>query len=114
MDPSHLQQHLQDLAGRQHFLRTLPPDSERYKLWLGDLVEVVNVAYGPDSPEMAAVRDALAGRPRVPAEASESERRMQYLARLAALADLIERCERTAGVSPGAADGDRGLRDGNG
>ena len=93
MDARHLHQHLKDLSGRQHFLRTLRPDSDRYKLWLGDVVELINVAYGVDSVEMAELRAALTGGSRPPAEAADAERERVYLARLDALAALLGRLE---------------------
>ncbi|MGE0543830.1 MAG: hypothetical protein AB7R89_27000 [Dehalococcoidia bacterium] len=95
MDTAHLRHHIQDLAGRRYFLRTLRPDGERYKLWLGDLVEFVNVTYGPDSEEMAALRATLTSRPRLGADATEAERVRDYLDRLDALAALLDRYERT-------------------
>ena len=94
MDARHLRQHLKDLSGRQHFLRTLRPDSDRYKLWLGDLVEFVNVAYGPDSPEMTELRAVVTGRVRLPAEATDAERERAYLERLDQLAAVLDRYER--------------------
>jgi hypothetical protein len=93
MDAAHLRHHLQDLANRRFFLRTLKPDTDRYKLWLGDLVEFVNVAYGPDSEEMASLRATLTGRPRLAADATETERVHDYLERIDALAALLERYE---------------------
>jgi hypothetical protein len=104
MDASHLRHHLHDLSERQRFLRTLRPDSDRYKLWLGDLVEFVNVAFGADSPELASLRAALTNRPRLPAEATDAERQREYLHRLEALAAVIESCERAAD-GPTSADG---------
>jgi hypothetical protein len=94
MDAAHLRHHLQDLANRRFFLRTLKPDSDRYKLWLGDLVEFVNVAYGPDSEEMASVRATLTARTRPAADATETERVRDYLERIDSLAALLERYER--------------------
>jgi hypothetical protein len=91
MDTRHLRAHLQELIGRRQFLATLKPDSERYKLWLGDVVELVNVAYGGDSAEMAELRGALTGRPRLPATAEAAEREREYLARLEALGEVLER-----------------------
>ncbi len=94
MDSRHLRQHLKDLGGRQHFLRTLRPDSDRYKLWLGDLVEFVNVAYGAQSPEMAALRSVLTDRARPPADATDAERERDYRERLDGLAALLVDYER--------------------
>lgn len=96
MDAAHLRHHLQDLAGRRYFLRTLKPNGERYKLWLGDFVEFVNVAYGPDSPQMVNLRGVLTGRPRIASDAAEDERVRDYLDRLESLGDLLDRLERDA------------------
>lgn len=104
MDASHLRHHLHELAERQRFLRTMRPDSDRYKLWLGDLVEFVNAAYGPDSPELASLRAVLTGRARLPAAATDAERQREYLRRLEALAAVIEGYEQAA-HGPTLADG---------
>jgi hypothetical protein len=96
MDAAHLRHHIQDLAGRRYFLRTLKPDGERYKLWLGDLVEFINVAYGADSPQMSDLRGVLTTRPRLSANATDDERVGDYLGRLESLGDLLERFERDA------------------
>lgn len=96
MDAAHLRHHLQDLSGRRYFLRTLRPDTERYKLWLGDLVELVNVAYGPASSEMGELRTILVEHPRIPAGAAEEERVRDYLERLEAFGRLLERMEQGA------------------
>jgi hypothetical protein len=96
MDAAHLRHHLQDLAGRRYFLRTLKPDGERYKLWLGDLVEFVNVAYGSDSSQMSDLRGVLTARPRLSPDATDDERVREYLDRLEALGDLLDRFERDA------------------
>lgn len=85
MDATHLRGHLADLRGRIPFLRTLRPDSDRYKLWLGDLIEFVNVAYGPDSAALAEARTVLLQAGRLPADAPDTAREQHYLARLAAL-----------------------------
>ena len=94
MDTKHLRAHLQELIGRRQFLATLKPDSGRYKLWLGDVVELVNVAYGGESEEMRELRAALTGRPRLTATTDEAERERDYLARLDALGDVLERLAR--------------------
>jgi hypothetical protein len=112
MDPSHLRHHLRDLSERQRFLRTLRPDSDRYKLWLGDLVEFVNVAYGADSPELASLRAVLTDRPRLSAEATEAERQREYLQRLEALAAVIDSCERATDGPTGADGSKNGAGDG--
>ncbi len=94
MDSNHLRGHISDLRGRLRFLRTLTPDSDRYKLWLGDLVEFVNVAYGPRSAEMAYLRATLTGRARPSPEATDAERVRLYLDRLDALGAVLDGYER--------------------
>jgi hypothetical protein len=94
MDSRHLRHLLQDLIDRRHFVRTLRPDSDRYKLWLGDLVEVVNDAYGPDSAELRELRGLLAGRPRPDRGAAEAARERDYLARVDALGEYLDRLRR--------------------
>jgi hypothetical protein len=100
MDIDHIRHHLQDLSGRRYFLRTLKPDTDRYKLWLGDMVEFVNVAYGAGSGEMSELRAVLTSRPRLPVDATEEERVRDYVERLEALGALLDRFE-------GRADGGR-------
>jgi hypothetical protein len=90
MDPSHLRQHIDELRGRLPFLRALRPDSDRYKLWLGDVVELVNVAYGLDSPQMARLRATLREHARLPPDATEADRGRLYLDRLDALTALLD------------------------
>src|SRR5687768_16529130 len=97
MDPSHLRHHIQELRGRHAFLRALRPESDRYKLWLGDVVELVNVAYGPDSSHMARLRAVLRDHARRPAGATEAERERRYLDRLDALMALLEEFARAIG-----------------
>ena len=94
MEPRHLRAHLLELAGRREFLRSLAPDTDRYKLWLGDLFEFVNVAYGPDSEELRELRGALTGRPRLSPDAPEEERAQEYRERLEALGGTLERFAR--------------------
>jgi hypothetical protein len=97
MDATHLRRHLQDLSGRRYFLRTLQPDTDRYKLWLGDLVEFVNVAYGPGSPELTDLRDLLTRYRRAAADSSSADRSQEYLERLEALGAFLDRLDNEAG-----------------
>ena len=94
MDANHQRQHLKDLRGRLHFLRTLVPESDRYKLWLGDLVEFVNVAYGPASDEMARLRAVITAHTRLRTAGTDTDHVMRYLQRLDALDALLEEFER--------------------
>lgn len=92
MDPAHARLHLEELRGRAVWLRALTPDTPRYKLWLGDLVEFTRVVFGLDSPEMAAVREVLAAR--LPPDADETARVRDYVRRLDRLIALIDRFAR--------------------
>jgi len=96
MDAGHLRQHLRELIERGPFVRSLRPDTERYKLWLGDIVELVNVVYGVDSAEMGELRAAIGGRARLSAEATEAERQRDYVERVDALAAVLRGYERNA------------------
>jgi hypothetical protein len=89
MDPRHARQHLEELRGAAVWLRSATPDSPRYKLWLGDLVEFVRVVFGLDSPQMAEMRGVIAGH-RLPAGADEDARLHDYLARLDRFINLID------------------------
>lgn len=82
MDSAHLRQHLADLRGRVHFLRTLRPESERYKLWLGDMIELTHITEGVDSARMTALRAVLTSQPRLDSDAPEQAQTEAYLARL--------------------------------
>jgi len=92
MDPAHARLHLEELRGRAVWLRALTPDTPRYKLWLGDLVEFTRVVFGLDSPEMAAVREVLAVP--LPPDADETTRVQDYVRRLDRLIALIDRFAR--------------------
>lgn len=89
MEPAHRLHHLRDLTDRQRFVRTLTPDSDRYKLWLGDVVEFLNVGYGADSAEMVRLREALVSRPRVAPDAPHGERERAYLDQVDAITALL-------------------------
>jgi hypothetical protein len=90
MTTPHLRHRLHELRNTLRWLRTLSPDGQRYKLWLGDLVEWVHDAFGPGSPQMARVRGVLTDRPRPPRDADETARRLDYLDRLSAFARLLD------------------------
>lgn len=96
MEAAHRQQHLSDLRDRHRFLRTLTPDSDRYKLWLGDVVEFVNVAYGPESAEMGRLRALLVHRPRIAPDAPHMERERAYLDHVDTLHALLADLSREA------------------
>lgn len=84
MDTAHARRHLDELRSTLDWLRTLTPDSPRYKLWLGDMVEYTRVRFGLDSPQMAEVRAILTAAPRFAAIDDEHARTHAYL-------DLLDR-----------------------
>lgn len=94
-DP-HYRHHLTELRGRIPWVRSLLPDSPRYKLWLGDLVEFVHAAYGPSSPQMEALAAAIQ-QFRPSPDADEAGRQQAYLARLDAVEGLLAQWEAAAG-----------------
>ena len=55
MDPDHLRRHLEALRARVAFLRPLRPENPSYKLWLGDIIELVTTVWGVSSPQMAPI-----------------------------------------------------------
>lgn len=83
LDAAHLRRHLQDLRERIVYLRALEPDSPTYKLWLGDMIEVVNHQYGLQSRQMLQLRAAIGRVGRQPEAVSNEARRDAYLQRLA-------------------------------
>lgn len=95
MDQRHLRSHLDDLRARIGFLRAMQPDNPSYRLWLGDVIELVNLQWGVDSPQMAALRGALSGA--TGRSADGEAQREAYLARLSALDGVLERLLRGTG-----------------
>ena len=88
MNTHHLRHQLNDLRSTLPSLRTLAPDGPRYKLWLGDLVEFANAAFGPDSPQMARIREVLTSS-RLSPDADQVTRLQDYLTRLDAFGALL-------------------------
>jgi hypothetical protein len=88
LDAAHLRRHLSDLRERIGFLRALEPDAPSYKLWLGDVIELVNLQYGLQSRQMLQLRAAIGRGGRQPDAVSDEERREAYLQRLSDL-DLV-------------------------
>jgi hypothetical protein len=82
MDPRHLRSHLEDLCGRTAFLRTMLPDNPSYRLWLGDVIELVNVQWGVQSLQMLQLRAAIGRRGRHPEGETPAARTTAYLRRL--------------------------------
>jgi hypothetical protein len=106
VDPAHLRHHLNELRSTLRWLRSLPPDGPRYKLWLGDLVEFTRVAFGVDSPQAAQLRDVLAAHGRPPDGTDESERAAAYLARLDAFGGVLAEFDRLLPHPVTLVDGD--------
>jgi hypothetical protein len=65
----------------------MQPWASAYKLWLGDVVEFVQVAWGSGSPELVRIADLLRGTRPEPDDG-------QYLQRLRQLDDLLAEFER--------------------
>jgi hypothetical protein len=82
MDALHLRRHLADLRGRIAFLRALLPDNPSYKLWLGDVIELINVQWGVHSTQMLQLRGAIGRAGRQPEAETPEERTRAYLSRL--------------------------------
>lgn len=79
INPLHLHRRLRELRQRADFLRSLRPGNQSYKLWLGDLVELVTVVWGVASPQMEQIRAELR---RAPSSGSEAGFYVQRLERL--------------------------------
>ncbi len=94
MNAHPLRQQFDELAQTLAWLRTLAPHGQRYKLWLGDLVEFVNAAFGPHSPQMAEIRAILIEGNRPAADAGATERTGAYIATLDAFARVLAGFER--------------------
>lgn len=94
MEAAHVRRHLQELRQRAAFLGALRPENQRYRLWLGDVVELVNAVWGLQSPQMAQIRQALQSgtvdRSR-PASGTGTDR---YLERLRRIDAILAACER--------------------
>ena len=95
LDP-HRRHHLAELRGRLAWVRSLVPESPRYRLWLGDLIEFVHVAYGQASPQMTALTAVLQTFRPSP-DADDAARQQAYLERLNAIERLLAQWEAEAG-----------------
>ncbi len=82
IDARHLRRHLDDLIGRIAFLRPLQPDNPSYRLWLGDVIEVVNLQWGVQSRQMLQLRAAIGRGGRQPDGETPEERASVYRERL--------------------------------
>jgi hypothetical protein len=96
LEPAHLRRHLLELRDRVRFLRALEPDAPAYRLWLGDVIQLVNEQYGLNSPQMQQLRAAIARGGRQPADTPE-ERQALYLQRLNDLELLLNSYLRAIG-----------------
>jgi len=97
MDPRHLRSHIEDLRGRIAFLRALQPDNPSYRLWLGDVIELVNVQWGLQSRQMLQLRAAIGRGGRHPEGATPEERAQAYRQRLDDVDIVLERFVRSIG-----------------
>lgn len=119
MDPRHLRRHLAELRDRIAFLRALQPDNPSYRLWLGDVIELVNLQWGLQSRQMLQLRAAIGRGGRQPEAETAEERVRAYLARLEDLAAVLESFIRGVGEPVAFVDLDGGSgpaprREGNG
>jgi hypothetical protein len=99
MDSRHLRSHLADLRERIAFLRALQPDNPSYRLWLGDVIELVNVQWGLQSRQMLQLRAAIGRGGRQPDAETPDERVRAYLSRLEDMDAVLESFIRSAGES---------------
>jgi len=90
MDARHLRSHLGDLRERIGFLRPLQPDNPSYRLWLGDVIELVNVQWGVQSRQMLQLRAAIGRGGRQPEAESDAERGAAYRQRLSDLEAVLD------------------------
>lgn len=97
LDARHLRSHLGDLIGRTAFLRPLQPDNPSYLLWLGDVIELVNVQWGVSSVQMRQLRAAIGRGGRQPQGESHEERERAYRARLDDIEAVLSRFLQTIG-----------------
>ena len=82
MDSTHLRRHLEDLSARVELLRPMRPDNPSYKLWLGDVVELVNVQWGVQSQQMGQLRAAIGRGGRLPEPEGDADAERAYVRRL--------------------------------
>jgi len=94
MDGQHLRRHVQDLRERINFLRPLQPDNSSYKLWLGDVIELVNVQWGLPSRQMLQLRAAIGRGGRQPDAETPEDRVCAYLTRLDDIDAVLESFQR--------------------
>ncbi|MHB8576137.1 MAG: hypothetical protein ACYDCQ_12495 [Dehalococcoidia bacterium] len=97
MDPRHLRSHLEDLRGRTAFLRAMLPDNPSYRLWLGDVIELVNVQWGVQSRQMQQLRAAIGRGGRHPEGETPAARTTAYLQRLDDVDAVLESYVRAIG-----------------
>ncbi len=90
MDPKHLRGHLEDLKGRIGFLRPLQPDNPSYKMWLGDVIELVNVQWGLQSTQMLQLRAAIGRSGRRPEGTTMADHIQSYQGRLDDIDAVLE------------------------
>ncbi len=108
MDARHLRSHLADLRDRIAFLRALQPDNPSYRLWLGDVIELVNVQWGLQSRQMLQLRAAIGRGGRHPEGETPDDRVRAYLLRLEDLDAVLESFIRGIGEPVAFVDFDEG------
>jgi len=97
MNARQLKSQVEEMRDRVAFLRSLLPDNPSYKLWLGDVVELVNLQWGLQSREMKLLRSAVARGGRQPMAESPEEQRSAYIGRLDDLEAVLESYLRNIG-----------------
>ena len=99
MEPDPLRHQLAALRQRVAFLRALAPDGPAYKLWLGDVIELVNTKWGVGSTAMQGISEILRRREQERSSQSDASAQAAYLERLRSMELILERYEKTLGCS---------------
>jgi hypothetical protein len=98
VDRHHALQHLYELRARVTFLRAMRPDSQSYKLWIGDIAEFANTVWGTGAAQLQQLASALRQRPDED-DAGEVARYLRRLNRVDAVLADFER--QIAAPAPG-------------
>jgi hypothetical protein len=84
-------QQIRALKEQAALLRPMQVDNPTYKLWLGDIVELVQAVWGSDAPQLEEIVAALREHPTLPKEEGAT---LRYIARLDRLHRVLMECER--------------------